>query len=115
MGDEHDGGAGLGADPGELGLHRLAGHLVERAERLVHQEQPGPLGEGARDRDALLHPAGELVGVPIGEVGEPDEGDELVGACAARRAVDAVQLERQFDVRPTVRQGSSPDCWKAIP
>ena len=33
-------GAGLGADADQLGLHVLAGHLVEGAERLVHQQQP---------------------------------------------------------------------------
>ena len=62
VGHEHDGRAGLPADPHELDLHPLAGHLVERTERLVHQQQPRALGEGAGDRDALLHAAGELVG-----------------------------------------------------
>ena len=37
--DEHDRRARLRADPQQLGLHPLAGHLVQRAERLVHQQQ----------------------------------------------------------------------------
>ena len=99
VGDEDHGGAGLGADPHQLGLHALAGHLVERAERLVHQQQPRPLGERPGDRDALLHAARELVGVPVGEVGEADQLEQLGDARRARGAVDAVQLERQLDVR----------------
>ena len=46
----------------------LAGHLVERAERLVHQQDRRLERERARDRDALLHPAGELVRVVAREV-----------------------------------------------
>jgi len=39
--------------------------LVERRERLVHQQHLGIGGEGARDRDALLHSARKLVGVAV--------------------------------------------------
>ena len=99
VGDEHDGGAGLAADPDQLVLHPLAGHLVERAERLVHQQQPRPLGQRPGDRDALLHAAGELVGVALGEVAEArPASSSSVDPRLARGAVDAVQLERQLDV-----------------
>src|SRR5205823_5952721 len=54
--DEHDGRPGLLPDPQQLDVQPLAGHLVERAERLVHQEDRGLERERARDRDALLHP-----------------------------------------------------------
>ena len=54
------------------------------------------LGERAGDRDPLLHAAGELVGVPVGEVCEPDELDELVGAGAPVGGVCPVQLQRQL-------------------
>ncbi len=63
VGDEHHSRSGLGGDARELGLQPLARHLVERAGRLVHEQEPGPLGEGSRDRDALLRAAGRLVGV----------------------------------------------------
>ena len=36
---------------------------VERAERLVHQEELGLHQQAARDADALLHAARELVGI----------------------------------------------------
>ena len=54
----------------------------------------------AGDRDALLHAAGELVGVAVGEVGEADELEQLGDrASRGRPDADAVQLERQRDVR----------------
>ena len=56
------------------------------------------LGERPRDRDALLHAARELVGVAVDELGEPDELGQLGDPRRARRAVAAVQLERQGDV-----------------
>ena len=45
----------------ELLLHDDAGLRVERAEGLVHQQHLGLEHIGARDRDALLHAARELV------------------------------------------------------
>ena len=38
-------------------LEVAAGLGVDRRERLVHQEDLRLVGEGAGDRDALLHPA----------------------------------------------------------
>ena len=49
-------------------LHRPAGLRVERAERLVEQQDVGLGCEGARDRDPLAHPARELVGRVVGEL-----------------------------------------------
>ena len=45
---------------------------VDRGERLVHDEHLGLIGDGAGDRDALLHAAGELPRVALGRVVEPD-------------------------------------------
>ena len=98
MRHEDHGRAGLGGDPGELGLQVLARHLIEGAERLVHEQQPRVLGERTRDRHPLLHAARELVGVPVDELGEPDQLGELGHPCLRGRAVTAVQLERQRDV-----------------
>ena len=44
----------------DFDLHLLAQLLVERAERLVHQQQARRRNQGARHRDALLLAAGEL-------------------------------------------------------
>ena len=45
----------------------LAGLGVERAGRLVGQDQPALADEGPGDRDPLLLAAGHLVGEPVGE------------------------------------------------
>ena len=67
----------LGADPQQLVLQPLAGHLVERAERLVHQQQRRVYGQRPRDRDPLLHAAGELGRVVPGELAQPDQVEHL--------------------------------------
>ena len=96
--DEHDRRARLRADADQLGLHALARHLVQRAEGLVHQQQRRPAREGAGDRDALLHPARELARAVLGEVGQPDELEQLERLRAPLRLADPVQAERQLDV-----------------
>ena len=97
------------ADPDQLVLHPLAGHLVERAERLVHQQQPRALGQRPGDGDPLLHAAGELVGVGSGEVAQADQLEQLGDPGAGgSSALDAVQLERQLDVgRPRCATGAA--------
>ena len=47
-------------DPEHEVLEVGAGLRVDRGERLVHEQDLGLVGEGPRDRHALLHPAGEL-------------------------------------------------------
>ena len=46
-------------------LHQLAGLVVERAERLVHQQHARVVGQRARQRDALLHAARQLLRVVV--------------------------------------------------
>ena len=53
-------------------LEVAAGLGVHRRERLVHQQDRGLVRERARDRDALLHPAGELPGVVVEEARQAD-------------------------------------------
>src|SRR4051812_38181547 len=50
MGDENPGRAGLAQQLAELVAQRIAGVLVERAERLVAQQNVRLAREGARDR-----------------------------------------------------------------
>ena len=78
--DERD--ADLALDALELELHRLAQLEVERAERLVEQQRARVVHERAGQRDALLLAAGELRGLALGEVGEPDDLEQLVDAPA---------------------------------
>ena len=51
---------------------------VDRRERLVHQQDRRLVGERARDRDALLHAAGELPRVVVDEPRQPDRLERLL-------------------------------------
>jgi len=76
----------------------LAGLLVEVAGRLVREEKPGPVGERARHRDALLLAAGEA-GRPKGDaIFEPDLFEQAAAALAALGRGDAGQRHGQGDV-----------------
>ena len=71
--DERD--ADLDLDPLELDLHLLPQLQVERAERLVEQEDPRSVDERTRERDPLTLPARQLGDAPIAvavEVYEPE-------------------------------------------
>jgi hypothetical protein len=54
-------------------IHALAGHGVERAERLVHQHDLGIVHQRPADRGPLLHAAGQLPGQLFLETFEADE------------------------------------------
>ena len=62
----------------DLELHLVAQLLVERAERLVHEDDRRPVDEAARERDPLLLAAGELAREPLRHAGEL-HGLERVG------------------------------------
>ena len=67
VGDEQHGLALALPDAEQHFLHQRAGLVVERAERLVEQQDRRIVGERARDRGALLHAAGELLGIVMRE------------------------------------------------
>ena len=50
---------------------------IQRAERLVHQEQSGVVEQCPADRDALAHAAGQLPWVVFLEACEPGSGQQL--------------------------------------
>ena len=52
-------------------LHQPAGLVVEGAEGLVEQQDGGIVGERAGDGRALLHAAGELLGIMVLEAARP--------------------------------------------
>ncbi len=76
-------------EPLELVVEHVARHRVERAERLVHEEDVGVLRERAGERDALAHAAGQLVRALLGEAAEVHQVEQLVDARAALGARDA--------------------------
>src|SRR6266699_2290007 len=88
MGDKQDRLRPLAPDAHHLDGQFLAGERVERAERLVHQENVGIVHQRAADAGALLHAAGEFARIFALETGKPDEGEEIERAVTAVPAID---------------------------
>ena len=82
----------------DLVLHVAADQRVERAERLVVEHHVRVHREGARDADALLHPAGELVGELVRDVLEPDELQHLARPRVPLGLRHSLHLEPERDV-----------------
>ena len=74
VGDEHHRLADLVVQPDDLVLHVAADQRVEGRERLVEEQHRRVAGERAGQADALLHAAGELVGVAALEAGRARRG-----------------------------------------
>ena len=95
----------------ELVVEHVARHRVERAEGLVHQQHVGLLRERARDRDALAHAAGELVGPALRERLEMHEPQQLE---RLRRAPSPETPRKRIPISTffcTVSHGNSADSW----
>src|SRR2546422_513409 len=71
---------------------------IHGGERLVHQHDLGIRGQRARHRDALLHPARELVRIFRLEALEPDQLDETADGGGALAPVHPLDLEAVGDV-----------------
>ena len=69
----------LQADPLQLHVHEVAAQLVERAERLIEQQDGGLGDQHPANRRALRHPAGELARIDGLEPRQADEIEELTG------------------------------------
>src|SRR6266446_7880009 len=98
VGDKDNGFLRLLPDAQQLEVHLLARERVERAERLVHEDELGIVDERTRDRGALLHAAGELVWVHRLLALEPDQREEVAGARAALRHRQPENFRRQQHV-----------------
>ena len=87
-------------------LAQLHAHLrVERRERLVEQQHARLDRERARERDALLHAARELVRVAVAGVPEADELEQLVDALVALGRSLAADAQPERDVLRAVMFG----------
>ena len=75
----------------QLGLELGTGLSVQRAERLVHQQDFRIGGIGAGDCDALLHAAGKLLGIVVGEL---DQIDHRQIACRASSSASLPLMPR---------------------
>jgi hypothetical protein len=77
VGDEHDGLAVTLPDLEQFVLQALARQRVERAERLIHQQDLRPIGERAGERDALFHAPRQLLGIEAFERFQMHEFEQL--------------------------------------
>ena len=82
--DEHDGLVQLRLESQQQVLHAGADERVERAESLVHEEDFGIGGQGARQAHPLLHAAGELSRVVILEPLQTHLLDPIPWPCGGR-------------------------------
>ena len=80
-------------EPHELALQLAPDERVERAERLVHEQDVGLGGDGARQAHALLHAARELVREALAPAREFNHGKRFLGRVASRVARHAADLE----------------------
>ena len=91
----------------------LAGEVVERAERFVEQKQIGLVDQCATQVGALHHAAGQLPGVLVGEVDQPDLLQQcidpvaiLAGPLGAKVALEGRDdLQRQHHVAADRQSG----------
>ena len=89
---------------------------IERAGRLVGEDQPGVVDQRARDRDALLLAAGELRGMMVRRVPSPTCCERPQRACAAlgaRARRHRAAAARRCPARCV--RGSRLNCWNTKP
>ncbi len=114
--DEHDGEAARRPERGELVVQALPREFVERAERLVHQQEIGRGDERAGDRGAHLHAARELAREMAAELREPDliqRGSRAASVAAARSTPARSSGSRTF--ASTRAHGISVGAWNTKP
>ena len=66
--DEEDGPFVLGIEAQQFLIEAVACHLIERGEGFVHEQNARATNQGAGDRDAHLHAAGELARIAAGDI-----------------------------------------------
>jgi len=96
-------------------LQDRARHGVDRREGLIHQQHGGLPDEARAMQNALLHAAGELIGVIILVGLQSDQADVLVAALARLRAADRL-LGAQPELDILAHRAPGKDrlvyCWK---
>ena len=98
-------------------LAQLHAHLcVERRERLVEEQHARLDRERARERDALLHAAGELMRIAVARVPEADELEQLARRASRRSALSRPRIFKPYSTFcRAVMFGKSEYAWKTMP
>ncbi len=87
--DHQEAAAGACHEAGHQLHHLVRGRLVQIAGRFVGQQQRRLVRERAADGDALLLPAGQLLGIAIEQIGEAEPFGELDLPCGVETFGDA--------------------------
>src|SRR5438270_4864876 len=82
VGDEDDRGGARGPEAQELVLHQGAGLHVERAEGLIHEQDPRLVDQALGEGHPLAHAPGKLVRVAVLEARQADAGDPVASPLA---------------------------------
>ena len=82
----------------QLGTHRRAKLGIEVRERLVEQEDRGIAHDGAAQRDTLLLPAGERLGLARQHLGDAEGLGHLLNAPVDLVPRRLAQLEREAEI-----------------
>ena len=94
----------------------LARERVERAERLVHQHHFGIARERAREADALLHAAGDLIDRSVRELLEADRRELRRARSACARAFATPRIRSPNSTfSTTTSHGISACFWNTTP
>ena len=98
VGDEHHRLAEIGPQPQQPFLHLQLGLRIERAERLVEQNDVGVEQQRAQQGGALAHAAGQRVRIEIFEAGKPVAPQQRQRALARLAQRHALDLHAEDDV-----------------
>ena len=105
----------VGPQVDQVGAQRLGGQHVQRAERLVHQQQVGVHHQRARQPDALAHAAGEFLRDRRSQTRPGRSGrSPLRPALPARPAGTPRASSPSSTFSCTVSQGNSAKLWNTM-
>src|SRR6516165_10696375 len=94
----HDDGTTVAVKVLEQGQDLVAGPAIQRAGRLVGQDESRIIHHRARNDDALLLASGELIRPMMAAVGEADPVECLFGSVSSFVATSARINKGQFDI-----------------
>src|SRR5262245_51229106 len=95
---EDDGLATLLPDPQQLEVQPFARELVDRPERLIHQDNLWIDNQDSAERGALLHAARQLGGIGTLAVLEPDQAENVASSVHGAPAIEPEDLDREQNV-----------------
>ncbi len=105
VGDEYDGAFFFFPDLHQTFLHQIAGLRIKVTKRLIHEKDVGLIAVGARNAYALLHTAGQLVGIGVLKAFQTHKVN--VGASSQRSFLGTPRTRGLYSTLPiTVSQGN---------